>query len=230
MSSSSSSSNSPCARCKILRQKCTQECVFAPYFPPDQPQKFASVHHVFGAKNIAKLLNELNPNQREDAVNSLAYEAEERLRDPIYGCVGLICLLQQKLKQLQGDLFAAKKELSNYIGPNQVLPIVQHQSYMPHVQNMLPLIGVPAAAPSTEQLRYQQQYLEAQQLAAAAQNHEYEMYRSYEQQQQSRLHGQEQPPLMQEQQLLRFNDGFDASAGAFELLRSDHEKHIGPSC
>lgn len=85
-----SSSNSPCAACKFLRRKCTQECVFAPYFPPDQPLKFANVHKVFGASNVAKLLNELNATQREDAVNSLAYEAEYRLRDPVYGCVGLI--------------------------------------------------------------------------------------------------------------------------------------------
>ncbi|KHN36206.1 LOB domain-containing protein 36 [Glycine soja] len=35
----SSSSNSPCAACKFLRRKCTQECVFAPYFPPDNPQR-----------------------------------------------------------------------------------------------------------------------------------------------------------------------------------------------
>ncbi|WOG91047.1 hypothetical protein DCAR_0310295 [Daucus carota subsp. sativus] len=112
-----SSSNSPCAACKLLRRKCTQECVFAPYFPPDQPQKFANVHKVFGASNVAKLLNDLPAVQREDAVNSLAYEADARLRDPIYGCVGLISILQHKLKQVQMELYNAKKELSTYIGP-----------------------------------------------------------------------------------------------------------------
>ncbi|KAL0358739.1 UNVERIFIED_CONTAM: protein ASYMMETRIC LEAVES 2 [Sesamum angustifolium] len=89
-----SSSTSPCAACKFLRRKCQPECVFAPYFPPDQPQKFANVHKVFGASNVTKLLNELQPHQREDAVNSLAYEADMRLRDPVYGCVGVISLLQ----------------------------------------------------------------------------------------------------------------------------------------
>ncbi|CAA3032453.1 LOB domain-containing protein 6-like [Olea europaea var. sylvestris] len=110
----SSSSNSPCAACKFLRRKCQPECVFAPYFPPDQPQKFANVHKVFGASNVAKLLNELQPQQREDAVNSLAYEAEMRLRDPVYGCVGVISLLQHQLRQLQTDLRYAKSELSKY--------------------------------------------------------------------------------------------------------------------
>ncbi|EMS45175.1 hypothetical protein TRIUR3_06488 [Triticum urartu] len=94
-----SSSNSPCAACKLLRRKCTQGCVFAPYFPPDQPAKFANVHKVFGASNVSKLLNEIPVAQREDAVNSLAYEAEARLRDPVYGCVAYISVLQLKIKQ-----------------------------------------------------------------------------------------------------------------------------------
>ncbi|KAG6758133.1 hypothetical protein POTOM_038469 [Populus tomentosa] len=109
-----SSSNSPCAACKFLRRKCQTECVFAPYFPPDQPQKFSNVHKVFGASNVTKLLNELHPSQREDAVNSLAYEADMRLRDPVYGCVGVISLLQHQLRQLQMDLSCAKSELSKY--------------------------------------------------------------------------------------------------------------------
>lgn len=109
-----SSSNSPCAACKFLRRKCQPECVFAPYFPPDQPQKFANVHKVFGASNVTKLLNELQPSQREDAVNSLAYEADMRLRDPVYGCVGVISFLQHRLRQLQTDLSCAKSELSKY--------------------------------------------------------------------------------------------------------------------
>ncbi|KAK1314507.1 LOB domain-containing protein 6 [Acorus calamus] len=105
---------SPCAACKFLRRKCQLDCVFAPYFPPDQPQKFANVHKVFGASNVTKLLNELHPMQREDAVNSLAYEADMRLRDPVYGCVGVISLLQHQLRQLQIDLSLARSQLSKY--------------------------------------------------------------------------------------------------------------------
>lgn len=63
---------------------------------------------------MTKLLNELHPHQREDAVNSLAYEADMRLRDPVYGCVGVISLLQHQLRQLQMDLTCAKSELSRY--------------------------------------------------------------------------------------------------------------------
>ncbi|KAK1359987.1 LOB domain-containing protein [Heracleum sosnowskyi] len=209
-----SSSNSPCAACKFLRRKCTQECVFAPYFPPDQPQKFANVHRVFGASNVAKLLNDLSPEQREDAVSSLAYEAEARLRDPVYGCVGLISILQHKLKQVQFDLINAKKELANYIGASAMLPILQHpglvqqglipqhpsnpQNVLPY--NMQPVLGLSpnqahGAMPLVMHDQQQQNILEAQQFAVAEREQQ-ELIRSYEQQ---------QPP----DQLVQFNNGFD---------------------
>jgi hypothetical protein len=47
---------SPCAACKLLRRRCAQDCVFSPYFPADEPQKFANVHRVFGASNVNKML------------------------------------------------------------------------------------------------------------------------------------------------------------------------------
>ncbi|XP_031501108.1 LOB domain-containing protein 25 [Nymphaea colorata] len=113
-SSSSSNPNSPCAACKFLRRKCIQGCTFAPYFPPEEPQKFANVHKIFGASNVSKLLNELMPHQREDAVNSLAYEAEARMKDPVYGCVGAISVLQRQVHQLQKELDAANADLMRY--------------------------------------------------------------------------------------------------------------------
>ncbi|KNA16373.1 hypothetical protein SOVF_089690 [Spinacia oleracea] len=113
-SSSSSSYNSPCAACKFLRRKCMPGCIFAPYFPPEEPQKFANVHKIFGASNVTKLLNELLPHQREDAVNSLAYEAEARVRDPVYGCVGAISYLQRQVQKLQKELDAANADLLRY--------------------------------------------------------------------------------------------------------------------
>ncbi|KAL9227471.1 hypothetical protein vseg_003155 [Gypsophila vaccaria] len=111
---SSSSYNSPCAACKFLRRKCMPGCIFAPYFPPEEPHKFANVHKIFGASNVTKLLNDVLPHQREDAVNSLAYEAEARVRDPVYGCVGAISYLQRQVHRLQKELDAANADLIRY--------------------------------------------------------------------------------------------------------------------
>lgn len=123
---SSSYSNSPCAACKCLRRKCMPDCIYAPYFPPEEPQKFANVHKIFGASNVSKLLNEIAPHQREDAVNSLAYEAEARMKDPVYGCVGAISVLQRQVMRLQRELDATNADLSRYARNDQMPPAVSH--------------------------------------------------------------------------------------------------------
>lgn len=112
--SSSSYSPPPCAACKFLRRKCTSDCVFAPYFPPEEPQKFINVHKIFGASNVSKLLNEVHPHQREDTVKSLAYEAEARVKDPVYGCVGAISMLQRQVMSLEKELDCTNADIIRY--------------------------------------------------------------------------------------------------------------------
>ncbi|GMH14767.1 hypothetical protein Nepgr_016608 [Nepenthes gracilis] len=240
----SSSSNSPCAACKFLRRKCTHECVFAPYFPPDHPQKFASIHKVFGASNVAKLLNELNASQREDAVNSLAYEAEARLRDPVYGCVGLISILQHRLKQVKTDLDNARMELANYIGPSATPPMF-HARFLPQhphnpspsplvSYNMPPAVGIPTDPTyagqfliTEPQQQHQRHRRNPQKLATIAMTEEREaMMRTFDQQQQQR-HPQ--------QQHVRFNSGYElggtvaAVAGGGEFNQMTGSSTVSPS-
>ncbi|KAL8528644.1 hypothetical protein ACS0TY_006185 [Phlomoides rotata] len=123
----------PCAACKCRRQKCTQECIFAPYFPADDPQKFDKVHKIFGASNVAKILHELPPEHRLDAANSLAFEAQYRIHDPIYGCIGLISALNTKLDQVRLDLQLAKNELDAYY--------MRHYNYLPPHEEQLRSFG-----------------------------------------------------------------------------------------
>ncbi|KAM7496377.1 hypothetical protein LguiA_020791 [Lonicera macranthoides] len=104
----------PCAACKLLRRRCAEECPFFPYFSPHEPHKFAAVHKVFGASNVSKLLLEVPESQRADTANSLVYEANLRLRDPIYGCMGAISALQQQVQSLQAELNAIKGEILKY--------------------------------------------------------------------------------------------------------------------
>ncbi|TVU18105.1 hypothetical protein EJB05_34178, partial [Eragrostis curvula] len=103
---------SPCAACKILRRRCVDRCVLAPYFPPTEPHKFATAHRVFGASNIIKLLQDLPEEHRADAVSSMVYEAAARIRDPVYGCAGAICQLQRQVNELKAQLARAHAELA----------------------------------------------------------------------------------------------------------------------
>ncbi|CAL9215237.1 unnamed protein product [Arabidopsis halleri] len=104
---------SPCAGCKLLRRKCVKDCVFAPYFPAKEPYKFAIVHKIFGASNVNKMLQELSENHRSDAVNSMVYEANARVQDPVYGCVRTISSLHRQLETLQTQLAFAQAELNH---------------------------------------------------------------------------------------------------------------------
>ncbi|KAL1825227.1 hypothetical protein ACET3Z_012005 [Daucus carota] len=113
MKSQEPRSTSSCSACKLLKRRCVPNCLFAPYFPSDEPKKFVKVHKVFGASNVSKILNEVVKEQREDAVNTLVFEAEARLKDPVYGCIGEIASLQGKMAQLQHDLAVAKARLAH---------------------------------------------------------------------------------------------------------------------
>ncbi|CAI9263694.1 unnamed protein product [Lactuca saligna] len=89
--------------------------------------------------NVSKLLNEIAPHQREDAVNSLAYEAEARLKDPVYGCVGAISVLQRQVLRLQKELDATNADLIRFSSNQSILrpsqssgSSVQNAHVLPH--------------------------------------------------------------------------------------------------
>lgn len=51
--------------------------------------------------------------QRADAVSSMVYEANARMRDPVYGSAGAICQLQKQVNELQAQLAKTQAELVN---------------------------------------------------------------------------------------------------------------------
>ncbi|EEF41439.1 LOB domain-containing protein 16 [Ricinus communis] len=113
MASSGSGTGSPCGACKFLRRKCASDCIFAPYFCSEQgPARFAAIHKVFGASNVSKLLLHVPVADRCEAVVTIAYEAQARIRDPVYGCVAHIFSLQQQVACLQAQLMQVKAQLA----------------------------------------------------------------------------------------------------------------------
>ncbi|CAM0870771.1 unnamed protein product [Alopecurus aequalis] len=117
---------SPCGACKFLRRKCARGCVFAPYFCHEQgAAHFAAIHKVFGASNVSKLLAHLPIADRAEAAVTVSYEAQARLRDPVYGCVAHIFALQQQVMTLQAQLADLKQaqhhqqDASSYVSAEQ---------------------------------------------------------------------------------------------------------------
>ncbi|CAI5501907.1 unnamed protein product [Closterium sp. Naga37s-1] len=103
----------------------------APAVPAWTPEKFHVVHKVFGASNVSKMLQDIPVAQREDAVASLEYEAQARLRDPVYGCVGVICLLQ-KWAPPPSPLFVFRDPGTSRFLPSLLIPIVSPLAPLPH--------------------------------------------------------------------------------------------------
>ncbi|CAA3032645.1 lob domain-containing 18 [Olea europaea subsp. europaea] len=113
----------PCGACKFLRRKCAVGCIFSPYFDSEQgAAHFAAVHKVFGASNVSKLLQHIPANKRLDAVVTICYEAQARLRDPVYGCVAHIFALQQQVVNLQAELTYLQAHLAGLELPTPLPP------------------------------------------------------------------------------------------------------------
>ncbi|GMJ01187.1 ASYMMETRIC LEAVES2-LIKE 18, lateral organ boundaries-domain 16 [Hibiscus trionum] len=139
-SSSTTGTGSPCGACKFLRRKCASDCVFAPYFCSEQgPARFAAIHKVFGASNVSKLLLHIPAHDRCEAVVTIAYEAEARLRDPVHGCVAQIFALQQQAACLQAQLMQVQAQLAQnqWQGNGNLCGVPSNPSYHSSYMNQI---------------------------------------------------------------------------------------------
>ncbi|XP_047314344.1 LOB domain-containing protein 30-like [Impatiens glandulifera] len=110
----------PCGACRYLRKKCLDNCIFAPYFDSDKGiANFTSIHNIFGASNVTKLLTNIPIDKRPEAVRTLNYEAHARLQDPIYGCVSQIFGLQNQVINLQREIVCLQAHVARQPPPQQ---------------------------------------------------------------------------------------------------------------
>jgi hypothetical protein len=103
-----------CAACKYQRRRCSAECPLSPYFPPEQPKLFQNAHKLFGVSNILKILKNLEPGQKNEAMRSIIYQANMRDKFPVYGCCWIICQLKYQILQVEEELHAVQAQLEMY--------------------------------------------------------------------------------------------------------------------
>lgn len=92
-----------CAACKHQRKKCKKEtCVLAPFFPASKTKEFEAVHKVYGVCNLQRMIQAVDTREeRFILVDSLIWEANCRLRDPVHGCSADYKRLQAEKNKLQ---------------------------------------------------------------------------------------------------------------------------------
>ncbi|XP_052205126.1 LOB domain-containing protein 29-like [Diospyros lotus] len=88
---------SRCGACVVLNRGCNSQCIFAPYFHyEDGTTRFAAIRDVFTVRNVVNILTPLPVSDHFWASDTLLFEAQARLQDPVYGYVAHILSLQQQ--------------------------------------------------------------------------------------------------------------------------------------
>nr|XP_043627201.1 LOB domain-containing protein 22-like [Erigeron canadensis] len=106
--------NQACAACRYQRRKCTPDCLFRPYFPPNHQQQFQNVHKLFGVSNITKIIKNLDDDDRhkDNAMKSLIYQADARAQYPVEGCCKIIRQLHHHYETASAELQFVLRELA----------------------------------------------------------------------------------------------------------------------
>ncbi|KHM98881.1 LOB domain-containing protein 18 [Glycine soja] len=132
---------------------CVPGCIFAPYFDSEQgATHFAAVHKVFGASNVSKLLLNIPVYKRLDAVVTICYEAQARLRDPVYGCVAHIFALQQQVVSLQAELSYLQGHLATLELPQPPPPPPSSPQATTMAPPVISIAELPSTVPATYDL------------------------------------------------------------------------------
>ncbi|EHA8591496.1 receptor-like serine/threonine-protein kinase ALE2 [Cocos nucifera] len=111
-SATSQPATQACAACKYQRRRCKPDCTLAPYFPADQQRQFLNAHRLFGVSNILKIIRDLDPLQRTEAMRSIIFQSNARAHDPVGGCYRIILELERQLEQDSAELALVLRQLA----------------------------------------------------------------------------------------------------------------------
>lgn len=110
-STSATGQTQACAACKFQRRKCAPDCILAPYFPHDRTRQFQNAHKLFGVSNITKIIKNLGPLEKDEAMRTIIYQSDARAYDPVGGCFSIIRDLQRQIDLCQAELDLVLRQL-----------------------------------------------------------------------------------------------------------------------
>ncbi|KAJ6389533.1 hypothetical protein OIU77_027791 [Salix suchowensis] len=103
-----------CAACKYQRRKCAPDCILAPYFPHNRQRQFLNAHKLFGVSNIGKIIKNLNPPEKDEAMRTIIFQSDVRANDPVGGCYRMIRDLQREIEYSRAELDFVLHQLAIY--------------------------------------------------------------------------------------------------------------------
>jgi hypothetical protein len=75
------------------------------------------------------MLLEIDATQRENTVDSLVYEAQALLRDPINGYLNYVHNLEHQSMEVQQEINNMKSELTKYLSPEVIEIVMNNPDY-----------------------------------------------------------------------------------------------------
>ncbi|KAL6335268.1 hypothetical protein AAG906_029505 [Vitis piasezkii] len=93
-----------CEACKYQRRKCAPDCILAPYFPHGRQRQFLNCHKLFGVSNITKIIRNLHPPDKDEAMRTIIFQSDVRASDPVGGCYRIIRDLQRQIEYTKAEL------------------------------------------------------------------------------------------------------------------------------
>ncbi|XVF48996.1 hypothetical protein PTKIN_Ptkin03bG0233200 [Pterospermum kingtungense] len=112
-----------CAACMHEGKSCEESCPLAPYFPSSRYDEFQNAYKHFGSLcNIVRIMDSVEPYQRQAAAESILFEGNARLIHPVHGCLGVVQSLQSIIGFYVSELEVVNKQLAFFKGN-----IDQHQ-------------------------------------------------------------------------------------------------------
>ncbi|KAG6487621.1 hypothetical protein ZIOFF_056211 [Zingiber officinale] len=83
-----------------------------PYFPANDQHKFLNAHRLFGVSNIIKIIANLDPVQRNDAMRTIIFQSDMRAQDPVGGCYHIVDDLERQIRHCLAELHLVHRQLS----------------------------------------------------------------------------------------------------------------------
>ncbi|KAK4267921.1 hypothetical protein QN277_024640 [Acacia crassicarpa] len=137
-SNNNNSNNQACAACKFRRRKCAPDCILAPYFPHDRQCRFLNAHKLFGVRNIIRIIEDLDPQDKDKAMQSIIFHSDMRAIDPVGGCYKYIQQLEAQIQYHTAQLNLVLQHLAVFRHHHEPINIINSNHLNLYNPNIAP--------------------------------------------------------------------------------------------
>ncbi|XP_027356811.1 LOB domain-containing protein 25-like [Abrus precatorius] len=96
--------NYPCLICKQHRRRHDHSCIFGQYFPINRTVDFENASMLFGLSNLLRIMQDVDPQDRQHAADSILREGTTWINDIHHGPLGYVLNLRSQIQSCERQL------------------------------------------------------------------------------------------------------------------------------